>query len=577
MTDERKKIIVVDDSLEDLTILKSILKDIYMVYPCPSASAMFNLLEHIQPDLILLDIEMPEMNGYDAAKKLKSVDEYYDIPIIFLTAMSDDQSEIKGLKLGAVDYIRKPFIMPLLLKRINIHLSLMEQRKMILDRNKEIEKLLEIKIEEARLREKAELEAEDASRAKSEFLSHMSHEIRSPLNAVIGTINIARETDDIQTLKRYLEKANDTSRHLLKVINNILDMSKIEANKFELLHGNFNFRNMLSKVIDLTRARAEKKNTHITVNVHENFPPFIINDEQRLSQVITNLMTNAIKFSLENGKIELNAEKLEERDGDIILKIEVADNGIGISPERQKELFTIYKHADGIQQKTGGTGLGLAISKRIVELMQGKIWIESEPDKGSKFIFTIKAKEGTRSADMDFTGSEDDFDFTKYSILIAEDVEINREILLAFLEKTGIAIDFVENGKAAVSMYTENPDKYNLILMDVHMPEMDGHEATRAIRVFEEEIKSKTFESDCSSFTKGENKSMEFPKETPKRLSKCPKGIPIIAMTADVFQEDIDKCLSAGMNDHIAKPIITDDLHAKLKKHLLSLEYGGVE
>jgi len=573
MDDERKKIIVVDDSLEDLSVLKSILKDIYMVYPCPSASEMFDLLKHIKPDLILLDIEMPETNGYDAAKELKSVDEYYDIPIIFLTGMMDAQSEIKGLKLGAVDYIRKPFITPLLLKRINIHMSLMEQRKMILDRNKEIEKLLDFKIQEVRLREEAELEAKDASRAKSEFLSHMSHEIRSPLNAVIGMINIATETDDIQTLKRYLAKANDTSRHLLRIINNILDMSKMEANKFELSPSNINFRKMLSKIIDLTSARAEKKQVHITVNVNENIPPIVISDELRLSQVITNLITNAIKFSPENGKIELNAEKLDEYDGEITLKIEVTDNGIGISPERQKGIFTLYKHTDGgISQNTSGTGLGLAISKRIVELMRGTIRIESEPDKGSKFIFTIKTKEGTGSGDILSDGSEEDFDFKKYSILVAEDVEINREILLAFLEKTGITIDFAENGKAAVSKYTEHPDKYNLILMDVHMPEMDGDEATRVIRAFEAETKSKTSKDGSTTFAKNKNTSMEFPKETPKRLLECPKGIPIIAMTGDVFQEDIDKCLSAGMNDHIAKPIVTDELHAKLKKHLYKME-----
>jgi two-component system, sensor histidine kinase and response regulator len=548
MIDERKKIIVVEDTLDDLSVLKTILKDMYMVYPCSSALEMFDLLEHIQPDLILLDVEMPEMNGYEAVKKLKSVDEYYDIPIIFLTAMSDDQSEINGLKMGAVDYIRKPFITPLLLKRINIHLSLMEQRKIILDRNKEIEKLLENKIEEVRLREEAELEAEDASRAKSEFLSHMSHEIRSPLNAVIGMINIAMETDDLQTIKGYLDRANVTSKHLLNVINDILDMSKIEANKFELSCGNFNFKNMLSKIIGLTKARAEKRQTHITINVNENIPPFIIGDELRLSQVITNLITNAIKFSPENGKVDLNAEKLEERDGEIILKVEVADNGIGISPEQQKKLFTLYKHADGgTSQKIGSTGLGLAISKRIVELMQGKIWIESELGKGAKFIFTVKVKEGIVSADMVSADSKDNFDFKKYSILVAEDVEINREILSVFLEKTGIAIDFVENGKDAVSKYTEHPDKYNLILMDVHMPEMNGDDATRAIRVLES--KTKSFNGNLR------------------------KQIPIIAMTADVFQEDIDKCLSAGMNDHIAKPIVTNDLHAKLKKYLLSLEH----
>jgi len=565
MADERKKIIVVDDSLEDLSVLKSILKDIYMVYTCSSVSEMFDLLKHIIPDLILLDVEMPETNGYEAAKELKSVDEFYDIPIIFITGMIDAQSEIIGLKLGAVDYIRKPFITPLLLKRINIHISLMEQRRMILDRNKEIEKLLDFKIQEVRLREEAELEAEDASRAKSEFLSHMSHEIRSPLNAVIGTINIARETDDIQTIKRYLAKANDTSRHLLKTINNILDMSKMEANKFELSESNFNFRNMLSKIMDLTSARAEKKQTHITVNVNENVPPFIINDEQRLSQIIINLITNAIKFSPENGNVRLNAEKLDEYDGEITLKIEVADNGIGISKERQKELFTLYKHTDSdVLQNTRGTGLGLAISKRIVELMHGKIWIESELGKGSKFIFTIKAKEGTGSADMLYDDSEEtNFNFKNYSILVAEDVEINREILLAFLEKTGISIDFVDNGKAAVSKYTEHPDKYNLILMDIHMPEMEGDEATKVIRAFEEETKSKTSKDGSFSFTEGETRSDN---------RNLRKQIPIIAMTADVFPEDIDKCLSAGMNDHIAKPIVTDELHAKLKKHLYKME-----
>jgi signal transduction histidine kinase len=512
---------------------------------------------------------MPEMNGYETAQKLKSVDEYYDIPIIFLTAMTDDQSEIRGLKTGAVDYIRKPFITPLLLKRINIHLSLMEQRKTILDRNKEIEKLLENKIEEVRLREKAELEAEDASRAKSEFLSHMSHEIRSPLNAVIGMINIAKETDDLQTIKGYLDKAKVMSRHLLDVINDILDMSKIEANKFELLYGNFNFKNMLSKTISLTRARAKEKQTHIIINVNENIPTFLIGDELRLSQVIINLITNAIKFSPENGKVELIAEKLEERDGEIILKIEVADNGIGISPEQQKKLFTFYKHTgDDAPPKTDSTGLGLAISKRIVELMQGKIWVESELGKGAKFIFTLKVKEGIAGVDTVSADSKDNLDFKKYSILVAEDAEINREILLAFLEKTGIAIDFAENGKEAVSKYTEQPNKYNLILMDINMPEMDGDEATKIIRAFEAtksiESPSETDKQSCSSFTFGETRSNN---------RNLRKQIPIIAMTADVFQEDIDKCLSAGMNDHIAKPIVTDDLHAKLKKYLLSSEY----
>jgi len=513
MTGERKKIIIVDDNLNDLTALKNTLKDHYGVYPCPSALKMFDLLEHIQPDLILMDVEMPEMNGYELAKKLINDDKYRKIPFIFLTSITDAHSEMEGLELGALDYIHKPFVAPLLLLRIRLHLSLMEHQAEVLK----------------------------ASQAKSEFLSHMSHEIRSPLNAVIGMITIASGTDDIQKIKHCLERANSATRFLLGLINDILDMSKIEANKLELTYGEFNFEKMLADIINVTSVRAVEKHQDIVVNVNANVPPFIISDELRLSQVITNLLTNAIKFTADYGRIVLSAEKLDEKDGEITLKIKVEDNGIGISPEQQKRLFTSYNQADNSITKTfGGTGLGLAISKRIVELMHGEIWIESELNKGSKFIFTIKAKKGkdiavTGVSDGTAGSEESGYNFSGYTILVAEDVDINREILAALLEKTGITIVFAENGKLAVSMFQENSDKYNLILMDIHMPGMDGFTATRTIR------------------------ALEFPKA---------KNIPIIAMTANVFKEDIEKCLDSGMNDHIAKPIFPDDLYASLKKHL---------
>jgi signal transduction histidine kinase len=532
---EHKKIIAVDDNLENLTALKNTMKDLYEVYPSPSALKMFDLLERVNPDLILLDVEMPEMNGYEAAKKLKGSDKYKQIPIIFLTSMNDAKSEMEGLNIGAVDYIHKPFAVPLLLRRIKTHLSLIEHKK-------EIEKLLELKIKEVSLREAAEREAQNASRAKSEFLSHMSHEIRSPLNAVIGMITIAAEADEIQTIKRYLEKADTASRYLLGVINDILDMSKIEANKLELSYNEFNFEKMLTDIISVTNVRAEEKRQSLAVNVNANVPPLIISDELRLSQVITNLLTNAIKFTPENGRVTLSAEKLDDLGSEITLRFEVADNGIGISPEQQERLFTSYNQADStIAKNFGGTGLGLAISKRILELMHGKIKIESELNKGSKFIFTVKVKKGADNAGtVSSAGSNEiNFNFKEYTVLAAEDMEFNREILAKYLEKTGISIDFAENGKAAVSMFKEAPDRYSLILMDVHMPEMDGHEATRAIRALE------------------------------TNLSKN-KGVPIIAMTADVFKEDIEKCMSAGMDDHIAKPIVPKDIFVKLKKYLAS-------
>jgi signal transduction histidine kinase len=544
MNNNPKRIIVVDDNAENLSAIKNALKATYDVYPTKAVTNMFELMKRFQPDLILLDVDMPDINGYEAVKMLKSSHNFREIPIIFLTSMDDTESEMEGLNLGAIDYIHKPFIAPLLLRRIKTHLSVMDQKKVILERNKEIEKLLELKTKEISLREAAEAEALNASHAKSEFLSHMSHEIRSPLNAVIGMISMAAETDDIQKIKDYLKKAFNAGKHVLGLINDILDMSKIEANKLELAYSEFVFQQMLEDIINEANVRAREKHQDITVNVNKNVPPVIIGDELRLSQIISNLLTNAIKFTPDYGRIEVNAEKLDEQDGEITLQIEVADNGIGISPEQQKKLFTSYNQADNsIAQKYGGTGLGLAISKRIIELMRGEIWIESELHKGSKFIFTIKAGKGK---DKDYeesspqTGAgESGFDFSKYTILVSEDDAINREVMTALLEKTGISFDFAENGKKAVALFQEHPEKYDMILMDVHMPEMDGYEATRRIR---------------------------------EGGSPIGKNIRIIALTADVFTEDIEKCLEAGMDGHIGKPVFPNNLYAMLKKHLLKLK-----
>jgi signal transduction histidine kinase len=539
MADSRKKIIAVDDNPENLNALKNILKDIYMVYPSPSAQDMFELLEHVQPDLILLDVEMPGMNGFETIKKLKNDEKYREIPVIFLTFMSDTESEMEGLKLGAADYISKPFVTLLLLQRIKTHLAVTEHQREIID-------LLELKTQEVKLREIAEQAAQSASHAKTNFLSRMNHEIRSPLNAVIGMINIAKEEKDVASLKAYLKKAGTAARHVLSVINNILDMSKIEANKFELSDAEFNFRKTMANIVELNGAGAQEKHQDIVLNVAPNVPPFIICDELRLTQIMNNLMSNAVKFTPENGKIQINAEKPEEKDGrppqadEITIKIEVEDNGTGISPEQQKTLFTAYNQADGAVAKNfGGTGLGLFIAKRIVELMRGTIRVESEQGKGAKFIFTIKAKQGTQTEGKASSARADikaaDLHLKGYTILVAEDMDFNREVLAKYLEKTGVTIDFAFNGKIAIDKFKENPDKYRLIFMDINMPEMNGDEAAKVIRALD---------------------------------IKKAKEIPIIAMTADVFKEDIEKCLAAGMNDHIPKPVVPKIILAKLKHYM---------
>ncbi|MDR0670623.1 MAG: response regulator [Treponema sp.] len=536
-------------------------------------------------------------------------------------------------------------------------------------------------------------EALSGARAKSEFLSNMSHEIRTPMNAIIGMTSIAKSSDDINRKNECLEKIGDASAHLLRIINDVLDMSKIEANKLELSHISFNFENMLQRVVDVINIRAAEKQQTFSVFIDSRIPPFIIGDDQRLAQVITNLLSNAVKFTPEQGSVRLNARLLEKEGGFCTIRIEVIDTGIGISREQQARLFNSFEQADNnTSRRFGGTGLGLAISKRIVDMMGGTITVESEPDNGSTFSFTFRAGEdngkqdgvvqkGVSWANVKVLCVDDDFYIREYfnelsfrlgfncdtvsggeealamieknsrydiyfvdwkmkgmdgietarrikklvhedpntptrpvvimisagemddikheargagvdrflpkplfpsaiadcinrclgaenliaaadpeapavdvfeghRILLAEDVEINREIVEALLEPTAVRIDCAANGVEAVRLFTASPDAYDMIFMDVQMPEMDGYEATRRIRAFE--------------------------KERRKNMAAAPalsRGIPIIAMTANVFREDVEKCLDAGMNDHVGKPLDIDEVLSKLRVYLKS-PYG---
>ena len=397
-----------------------------------------------------------------------------------------------------------------------------------------------------------------ASQAKSEFLSHMSHEIRTPLNAIIGMISIGMNSNDIDKKNYCLERADSASRHLLILVNDVLDMSKIEADKLELSHSPFDFESMMTDIINVANVRSEEKQQSFVVDLSKDIPAHLVSDELRLSQVITNLLSNAIKFTPEKGTVILKAEKTGEDGDEVCLRVEVADTGIGISKEQQARLFTSFTQADaGIAKKYGGTGLGLAISKRIIELMGGDIWVESEPGKGAKFIFTVKVKQladkphaeqaGNTTLDFDDSGdtkrkisARHQYDFREYTLLVAEDIDINREIISAVLGETGVSVDMAENGIIAVSMFKERPEKYDLILMDVNMPEMDGYAATREIRALDSEHAG---------------------------------NIPIIAMTANVFKEDIEKSLDSGMNDHTGKPIDTDAFLRKLNKYLTNTKH----
>ena len=519
--------------------------------------------------------------------------------------------------------------------------------------------------------------AEKSDKAKTEFLSRMSHEIRTPMNAIIGMTKIASDSQDIAKIKSCLGKIDAASKQLLGIINDILDMSKIEAGKLEITREAFRLEAALQNICTMILVKSDEKRQNLHMYIGRGVPAELKTDEMRLSQVLINLLSNAVKFTPDGGDIWVSVTLKSMEESVAELEFTVADTGIGMTAEQMKRLFTAFEQGDGgTARRFGGTGLGLSISKNIVEMLGGKIRAESEPDKGSKFIFTIKAEalEGARrtflskgtplknlkvltvddsgetrifidslmaenkipseTAETAETGLElmeaakkegkpftlvfmdwslpgmngveaakiikakyggdvsvvlisaadwsgviergaagtgikhflhkplfssmiintvneilgvsgagsaagtakgQTPDFTGNTVLVAEDVEINRDILSALLEPTRVRLEYAENGQLALDMFNAAQDKYNLILMDIHMPVMDGYEATRRIRALNTETA---------------------------------RSVPIIAMTANVFSEDVQRCIEAGMNGHTGKPVDYAKLINKLAEYL---------
>ncbi|WP_428898364.1 Signal transduction histidine kinase [Parelusimicrobium proximum] len=595
------------------------------------------------------------------------------IPIHELTAAANEVAQGNyDVDFGTQVYIEKSVKNEIILLGNSLKKMLVQLKNYIKEKQ-QFSDTLEQKIEE-RTQEltlateeskKAKQKAEEASRAKSDFLASMSHEIRTPINAIMGMTSIGRMSKDIDKKDYCFDKIETASSHLLGIINDILDMSKIEANKLELSLSKFDFEKMLSKIAGVFKIKIDEKKQNLTVKIDDGIPRFILSDEQRLSQVIFNLLSNAIKFTPERGNISVHAGKEGEENGIVSLRIDVRDSGIGISEEQQSSLFRSFQQADNsISRKFGGTGLGLAISRNIIEMLGGKIWVESEKGRGSVFSFVFKTKEvavkhdkqeiknknarilfadnseagresfatisRTLSISPDIAKTKEDalsllsnkeYDIifvdsnsiapsdaaslvkafisknpgglivcvglgeetdelrsiaphTKFidkplfpssvaeavnmfvpgknisalpkqeektasikgkHVLLVEDVEINREIFVSLLEDTGIIIDSAEDGLSAIEKFKADPGKYNIIFMDIHMPGIDGYETTRRLR------------------------ALDMP---------AAKKVPIIAMTANVFKEDIEKSIASGMNEHLGKPINIEDVKKVLAKYL---------
>lgn len=536
-------ILYVDDEESNLRIFKSSFRRHYTIFTAISGKEGLEILENNDIQLVISDQKMPEMTGVEFLERV--AENYPHTVRIILTAYSDTEDIMRAInKCGIFRYLVKPWNKDEMLLTIDKALetyNLRTENRQLVDALKIANEGLESKVKERTSElmatnedlKRAKEHAEAATKTKEQFLSTMSHEIRTPLNAIIGMTHLLKNDRLEGEMAENVEILEFSAQNLLALINSVLDISKMEAGKMAFEQANFDLPVLILNTVEIFKARAEEKGIFLRSNIDKNIPKSLLGDSTRLSQILNNLIGNALKFT-DEGTVTITVRLLHHKPEKVELLFAVSDTGIGISSEKINAIFEDFSQAEeDTSRKYGGTGLGLAITKQLVELQGGTINVMSTMMVGSTFSFQLGFKIGkieTITANLpDATNIKN---LKGVNVLIVEDNKVNQILVKKFLSNWGAKFEIAENGQIAVDLFKKN--NFDVILMDLQMPVMDGYESARQMRLLEE---------NTDKFT------------------------PIIALTASTLLNERERIVQVGMNDFLSKPFNPNELYQKIAQH----------